>query len=80
MGGTYCVEGQENEWIGCFLVDFRAFDINADQWTTAVQDYGEWRRRVEQGAENFMAKFAAEKARAGLRYAVVCPNATRKTK
>ena len=25
--------GQEKEWMGCFLDDFRAFGINADQWT-----------------------------------------------
>ena len=24
--------------------------INADQWTTAAQDEGEWRRTAEQGA------------------------------
>ena len=62
--------------MGCFLDDLRAFDINADQlWTTAAQDEGEWRRTVEQGAEHFMVKWiAAEKARAGLRHAVVCRN------
>ena len=36
---------------------------------------------AEQGAVRFMVKWiAAEKARAGLRHAVVCPNATRRTK
>ena len=29
--------------MGCFLDDLRAFGINADQWTTAAQDEGEWR-------------------------------------
>ena len=59
----------------CFLDNLRAFGINADQWTTAAQDEGEWRRTAEQGAEHFMAKcVAAEKAKAGLRHAVVCPN------
>ena len=48
--------GQEKEWMGCFLDDFRVFGINADQWTTAGQDEGEWRRTAEQGAEHFMAK------------------------
>ena len=67
--------------MGCFLDDPRAFGISADQWTTAAQDEGEWRRRVEQRAERFMAKWiAAEKARAGLRHAVVCPNVTGRTK
>ena len=40
----------------------------------------QWRRTAEQ-AEHFMAKWiAAEKARAGLRHAVICPNVTGKTK
>ena len=53
-----------------------------DQWTTAVQDEGEW----EQGAERwwFMTKWVAtEKVRAGLRHevvVVVCPNVTGRTK
>ena len=81
MGGVGCVRGQEKEWMGCFLDDLRAFGINADRWTTAAQDEGEWRRTAEQGAEHFMAKWiAAEKARAGLRHAVVCPNVTGRTK
>ena len=60
---------------GVFLDDLRAFGINADQWTTAAQDEGEWRRTVEQGAKYFMVKWiAAEEARAGLRHTVACPN------
>ena len=62
VGGAGCVGGQEKEWMGCFLDDLRAFGINADQWTTAAQDEGEWRRTAEQGAENFMEKWiVAEK-------------------
>ena len=81
MGGAGCVGGQEKEWTGCFLYDLRAFGINADQWTTAVQDEGEWRKTAEQGAERFMAKsIAAEKVRAGLRHAVVYPNVTGRAK
>ena len=73
--------GQEKEWMGCFLDDLRVFGINADQWTTAARDEGEWRRTAEQGAENFMAKWiVAEEARAGLRHAVVCPNVTGRIK
>ena len=54
--------------------------INADQWT-AAHDEGEWRRTAEQAAEHFMAKWtAAEKAKAGLRHAVVCLNVTGNTK
>ena len=80
VGGAGCEGGQEKEWMGCFL-DLRAFGINTDQWTTAAQGEGEWRRTAEQGAEHFMAKWiAAEKAKAGLRHAVVCPNVTGRTK
>ena len=68
--------------MGCILDDFRAFGINVDQWTTAAQDEGEWRKTAEQGAEHFMAKWiASEKAKTGLRHAmVVCPNVTGRTK
>ena len=73
--------GQEKEWMGVFLDDLRAFGINADQWTAAAQDEGEWRRTVEQEAEHFMTIWiAAAKARAGLRHAVACPNVTGRTK
>ena len=81
MGGAGCVAGQEKEWMGCFLDDLRAFGINADQRTTAAQDEGEWQRTAEQGVEHFMAKgIVAEKAKAGLRHAVVFPNVTGRTK
>ena len=81
MGGACCVGGQEKEWMGCFLDDLRAFGINADHLTTAAQDEGGWRRTAEQGAEHFMVKWiAAEKARAGLRHAVACPDVTGRTK
>ena len=80
-GGASCVGGQEKEWMGCFLDDPRAFGISADQWTTAAQDEGEWRRTAEQGVEHFMAKWIdTEKAKAGLRHAVVRPNVTGRTK
>ena len=80
--GAGCVGDQEKEWTGCFLDDLRASGIvNADQWTTAAQDEGEWRRTAEQGAEHFMAKWiVAEKTKAGLlRHAVVCPKVTGRT-
>ena len=62
--------------------NFRHHQFNADQWwTTAAQDEGEWRKTAEQEAEHFMVKWiAAEKARAGLRHAAVCPNVTGKIK
>ena len=75
------MERQEKEWMGSFLDDLRDFGINADQWTTAAQDEGECRNTVEQEVGCFMAKWiAAEKARAGLRSAVVCPKVTGMTK
>ena len=48
----------------------------------ATQDEGEWRKTAEQGAARFMADWiiTAEKARAGLRHAVVCLNTTGRTK
>ena len=49
--------------------------------TTAAQDEGEWRRTTEQGAEHFMEKYiVAEKTKAVLLHAVVCPNVTGRTK
>ena len=81
VGGAGCVGGQEKEWMGCFLDDLRLFGINADQWTTAAQDEGEWRRTAEQEAEHFMAKWTvAEETKVGLRHAVVCPNVAGRTK
>ena len=81
VGGAGCVGGQKKEWMGRFLDDLKAFCINADQWTTAAQDEGEWRRTAEQEAEHFIAKWTvAEKVKAGLRHAVVCPNVTGRTK
>ena len=81
VGGAGCVGGQEKEWMGCFLDDLRAFGINADQWTAAAQDEREWRKTAGQGAELFVAKWmVAEKAKARLRHAVVCPKVVRRTK
>ena len=37
--------------MGYFLLDLRAFGINADQWTTEAQDGGEWRKTVKPGRE-----------------------------
>ena len=41
------MNGHEKKWMECFLDDLRAFGINADQWTTAAKNNGEWRRTVE---------------------------------
>ena len=79
-GRAGCVGGQEKEWIGCFLDDLRAFDINAVDDCSPRR--GRWRRTAEQGGEHyFVAKWiVAEKTKAGLRHAVVCPNVTGRTK
>ena len=64
--------GQEKEWVGYFLNDLRAFGIDADQWTAAAQTRGNGAEQQNKGAEHFVAKrIAAEKAKAGLRHAVV---------
>ena len=81
VGGAGCVGGAGQIMDGCFLDDLRAFGIKADQRTTAAQDEGKWRRTAEQRAERFVAKWiAAEKTRAGLRHAVVCPEVTGRAK
>ena len=56
VGSEGCLGGQEKEWMGYFLDALRAFGINADQWTAAVQYEGEYRRTAEQGVEHFKAK------------------------
>ena len=68
VGGAGCVGGQRKERMASFLDDLRAFGINADQWTTAVQDEGKWPRSVEQGAKRFMAKWITAEKATGLDY------------
>ena len=52
--------------MGCFLDDLRPLVNDADQWTTAAQDEGEWRKTAEQRADHFMAKWiAAQIVKAG---------------
>ena len=63
-----------------YLDDLRAFGINANQWTTAEQGEGSWRKTAEKGAGHFMEKLAAaEKSTPGLRYADVCMTVTERT-
>ena len=38
--------GLKSGW-SIFLDELRAFVINADQWTTAAQDEGDWRETAE---------------------------------
>ena len=67
--------------MGCLLDDLRVFGIHPDKWTIAAQDEGEWHRTAKQGAEFFITKWiAAERARAALRHAAICPNVTGRTK
>ena len=80
-GGRGLCGGPGKRVDGVFPGRPQSFRINADQWTTAAQDEGEGRRTAEQGAEHFMAKWiVAEKAKAGLRHAVVRPNVTGRIK
>ena len=53
VGGAVSSGGQEKEWMGCLLDDFRVFGIDSDKWTIAAQDEGEWHRTAKQGAEVF---------------------------
>ena len=81
IGGGRGLRGGPGKRVdGVFPGRPQTFVINADQWTTAAQDEGEWRRTAEQGAERFMAKWiVTEKVRAGLRHAIVFPNVTGRT-
>ena len=81
MRGAGCVGGGGRRVDGCLLDNLRAFGINADQWVTAAQNEVQLRKTTGQKVERFMVKWiAAKKVRAGLRYAVVCPNVTGRTK
>ena len=67
MGGAGCAGGQENEWMGCFLDDLRAFGINADHWTTAVQRRGNGARRRNKGG-NVLWRGGSLQRKSGLDY------------
>ena len=54
-GGRGLCGGPEKRVDGVFPGRSQSFRHNADQWTTAAQDEGEWRRMAEQEAEHFMA-------------------------
>ena len=67
VGGAGCGGGRKKSVWGCLPDDLRAFGMNADPWTTAAQDEGEWRRTAEQGEERFTANLiAAEKVDYGV--------------
>ena len=70
---------RKNVW-GCLLDDLRVFGIHPDKRTIAAQDEKKWHETAKQRAEIFMTKWiAAERARAALRHAVMCPNVTGRT-
>ena len=80
VGGAVSAGGQEKEWMGCLLDDFRVFGVDPDKWMIAAQDEGEWQRSAKQEAELFMTKWiAVERARAALQHAVVSPNVRGRT-
>ena len=79
-GGRGLCGGPEKRVDGVFPGRPQSFRHQRRPVDNSAQDEGEWRRTAEQGAEHFMAKWiAAEGARAGLRYAVVCLNVTGRT-
>ena len=50
VGGSDSSAGQEKEWMGCLLDDFRVFGIDPDKWTIAAQDEGgKWHRQPNNG-------------------------------
>ena len=53
-GGRGLRGGARKRWMG-YLLDLRAFGINADEWMAAVQDEGGWRKTAEQEVNRFMA-------------------------
>ena len=67
--------------MGCLLDDLRVFGIHPGKWTIVAQNEGKLHKTAKRGAESFMTKWiVAERARATLRYAVICPNVTERTK
>ena len=38
VGGAVSSGGQEKEWIGCLLDNFRVFGIDPDKWAIEAQD------------------------------------------
>ena len=68
VGGAGCVEGHEKKRIGWFVDDLRAFGINTDQWTTAAQDEGEWRRERRNQGRNISWRNGSLQRKPGLDY------------
>ena len=81
VGGAGYLEDQEKKWKGCCWTSpaLSASTPTSGQLQPWTRGNGAGRRN--QGAECFMTKWiTAEKVRAGLRHAVVCPNVTGRAK
>ena len=80
VGVAGCVGAQEKEWMGCFLDDLGAFGIST---TTSgrlqPRTRGNAAERSNRGGK-FHSKIDRCRAWAGLRYTVLCPNVTGRTK
>ena len=71
-GGKGYSGGQEQDWMGCLERDLPLFNLptEAKHWTLAAKP-GEWFRRVEEAAEQYMKRwFATEKDQAAKRRAL----------
>lgn len=55
VGGTTSTGWQEEEWIGFFLGNLRAFAIQTEQWMTAAQDADDWHKTEKLEAGIFMS-------------------------
>ena len=81
VGGTGCVGVRKKSGGG---VSWTISELSVSTPTSGrlqPRARGEWRRTAEQEAEHFMAKWiVAEKTKAGLQHAVVCPNVAGRTK
>ena len=58
MRGKDYVGGQEQDWIGCVEHDLSMFNLptEAKHWMLAAMNSGNWIRRVEEAAEQYMKR------------------------
>ena len=70
MRGMGCVEGQEKEWMGCFLDDLRAFSASTPtSGRLEPRTRGNSGGRRNKGVEHFMVKWiTALQRKPGLDY------------
>ena len=65
--------GQEQDWMGCLQHDLSLFNLptEAKHWTLAAKKPGEWFRRVEEAAEQYMKRcFVTENEQVAKRLAL----------